>query len=405
MRRDPGGRAGASGGPGVAGAVLWPLAALALVHLGVVAGTGRARDLDILWRAGVRLQDGGGLYDAERAFIYPPVAGWALAPLSALPFRAACVVLTVVSLVSLVAAVVLGLRLVGVRAGSPVTAGVLLALALSRPVVGLLQQGNIDVVLVLAEVLVLAALVSGRDTVAAVLLGVVCAVKPTLAPLLLGALLLGRRSVAVRGAAVAAGLSLLGFAVVPDARVFLTDVLPLLADGNRPVLHEWDRSLRGAAEQLDLPSVLGTVARVAVLALAVGVAWLRRRGPLAPLEVMPVLLLGGVLASSFSWANYSLYLLPLLLTVALPGSLVRAWPAWAGVYLLWSAQQWPTPPGRGSVDALVTLRPTWGWLLLLGTCAWVAWRDRHAVLGRPPVRGGPVSAPRPLADHTEPRPV
>jgi arabinofuranan 3-O-arabinosyltransferase len=360
----------------IAARVLWPAAAAALLHTGVGAATGPARDLHILWSAGGRLRAGEGLYDAEHAFIYPPIAGWALAPLSALPFRVACVVMTVLSLASLVAAVVLLLRLVGVRWTSPATPAVLLALALARPVVGLLDQGNVDVLLVLAEAVVVHALVTRRDGRAAVVLGVVCAVKPTLAPLLLGAVLLGRGGVALRAAAVAAVLTLVGLVAVPDARVFVADVLPLLADGNRAVLHPYDRSLRGAVDALDLPTALGAVARAGAMLVAVAIAWQRRHGPLAALEVMPVLVLGALLASSFSWANYSLYLLPLLVGVALAGSLVRAWPAWVAVYALWSERAWPTPPDPGTVDVLVALRPTWGWGLLLATCAWVAWRSR-----------------------------
>jgi len=385
------GRPGRLGHPGrLAAAVLWPSAVCALVQLGVHAATGPARDLAILQAAGTRLRTGEGLYDAELTFIYPPLAGWVVAPLAALPLRSAAVLVTVCSLAALVAATVLALRVVGVTWRSPVTAGVLLALALSRPVVGLLEQGNVDVLLLLVEVVVVRALLARRDLLAAVLLGVVCAFKPTLAPLLLAAVVLGRGMVALQAVAVAAVLSLVGLLTVPDGAVFLTDVVPLLGDGNRLVLQQYDRSLRGASNQLGLPDLVGTVARVLVLVVAVAVALLRRHSPLAPAEVVPVLLLGGLLASSFTWANYSVYLLPLLVTAARPGSLVRAWPAWVGVFLAWSAQPWPTP-GDGVLDAASKLRPTWGWLLLLATCAWLAWSDRADAAGRARRRVAPAT--------------
>jgi arabinofuranan 3-O-arabinosyltransferase len=357
-----------------AATVLWPLAVLALVQVALRSALGPANDLAILWRAGGRVLGGGPLYDPEHSFIYPPIAGWVLAQLGALPFRVAVVVVAVVSTAALVAATVLLLRLVGVPARSPLTAGVLLLLAVSRPVDGLLAQGNLDVVLVLAEVVVIGCLVTRRDAAAGLVLGAACAVKPTLAPMVLGALLLGRTRATVVAVASAAGLTLLGFATVRDAGTFLGDVLPLLADGNRAVLHQYDRSLRGAAEILGVPDGVALAARVAVLAAAVAVAWWRRRGPLAVLEVMPVLLLGGLLASSFSWPNYSLYLLPLLVAVVLPGALTRAWPAWAAVFLLWTADEWPSLQRGETVDAVVALRPTWGWLLLLAACAWAALR-------------------------------
>jgi arabinofuranan 3-O-arabinosyltransferase len=227
-------------------------------------------------------------------------------------------------------------------------------------------------------------------------------VKPTLAPLLLGTLLLGRVRTTCVAAAVGAALTLVGMATVRDGTVFLTDVLPMLGDGNREVLQQYDKSLRGAVELLGLPDGVGLVARAGALALAVAVAWRRRRGPLAAAEVVPVLLLGGLLASSFSWANYSLYLLPLLVTVVRAGSLVRTWPAWAAVFLLWTADPWPALELGETVEAVVGLRTTWGWLLLLAACVWSALRPtstsrRHAPTGRGPATdhdpgGTPVTA-------------
>ncbi len=260
-------------------------------------------------------------------------------------------------------------------------------LAVSRPVDGLLGQGNLDVVLLLVEVVVIRCLVARRDVLAGVALGAACAVKPTLAPLLLGALLLGRVRTTCVAAVVGATLTLVGLATVRDGTVFVTDVLPMLGDGNREVLHQYDKSLRGAAELLGLPDGVATVARVTALVLAVAVAWRRRRGPWAAAEVMPVLLLGALLASSFSWANYSLYLLPLLVTVVRAGSLVGTWPAWAGVFLIWTADAWPELGLGEPVDTVVGLRTTWGWLLLLAACAWCALRTPPARPARPTAVG------------------
>jgi arabinofuranan 3-O-arabinosyltransferase len=116
----------------MARAVLWPLAVGSLVHLAVRSATGTASDLAILWRSGASLAAGGPLYDPGLEFIYPPLAGWVFAPLGLLPFRGAVVTVVVVGLSAAVAATVLLLRLVGVRATSPVLPGVLLVLAHSR---------------------------------------------------------------------------------------------------------------------------------------------------------------------------------------------------------------------------------------------------------------------------------
>jgi arabinofuranan 3-O-arabinosyltransferase len=364
--------------------VLTPLCVLSLLLAGLRAATGPANDLEILWAAAVRLTTGGPLYDPDLAFIYPPLGGWVLAPLGLVPFETAHLTMVVLSTVALVAAVVLALDLVGVPWWSPVTAGTLLVLALSRPVVGLLGQGNVDVPLVLAEVVVIRLLVARRDVAAGALLGLVCALKPTLAPAVLALVVLGRWRATAVTVGVGASLSVLGMALVRDGTVFVTDVLPLLQEGNRPELAGYNRSLHAAAQQLGVPTSVELLARAACVAVAVAVAWRRRHGPLAAAEVIPVLLLGGLLASAFSWANYSLYLLPLLVTVLVPGSLVRLWPAWVGVYLLWTTQPLPVLTLTPEAEAAVGLRPAWGWALLLLTCAVTAWRDprpRPAAVG------------------------
>src|SRR4051794_35259972 len=143
--------------------VLWPLAVGSLLHLGVRSAVGRAPDLEILWRSGASLAAGGPLYDRELKFIYPPFSGWLFAPLGRLPLGAATVLVVALSLASAVAATVVLLRIVGVRPTSPVVPGVLLLLAHSRPLVGLLALGNIDAVLLLAEATVIALLVGNRD--------------------------------------------------------------------------------------------------------------------------------------------------------------------------------------------------------------------------------------------------
>lgn len=368
----------------MARAVLWPLAVGSLVHLVVRSATGTAPDLEILWRGGARLAAGEPLYDPLREFIYPPVAGWLLAPLGLLSFRTAVVVVVVGGLLAVVAATVLLLRQVGVRGDSAVLPAVLLALAHSRPLAGLLHQGNIDTVLLLAEAGVIALLLARRDLAAGALLGAVCAIKPTLAPVALALVVLGRGR-ALLAAVVSGGvLSALGLLTVPDRGTFFTDVLPLLAGGNREVLIPYNRSIHGAAVELGLPVSLDTVLRVAAFGAACWIAWRRRSAPLAPLEVVPVLMLGTLLASSFTWANYSIYLLPLLVTVALPGGLVRSWPAWAGVYLFATADAWHIEDLDELPDTLLRLLPLWGWLLLLGACAVNAYRSGRAVRAQAP---------------------
>lgn len=360
--------------------VLWPLAVGSLLHLLVRSGTGTASDLAILWRSGASLVSGGPLYDPGLTFIYPPLSGWLFAPLGLLSFEDAVWVVVTVGLAAVVVATVLLLRLVGVPASSPVLPAVLLGLSHSRPLTGLLDQANIDTVLLLAEVGIIALLLARRDVAAGALLGAVCAVKPSLAPVALALVILGRGRAVAAAAVSGLVLSALGVLTVPDRGTFFTDILPLLAGGNREELAPFNRSIHGASGQLGLPPALEVVLRLAAFGVACWVAWRRRSGPVAPMEVVPLLMLGTVLASSFAWANYSLYLLPLLVTVARRDSLVRSWPAWAGVYLFATDDAWHIEDLAVLPDTLLRLLPLWGWLLLLVACAVTAYRSRP--LGR-----------------------
>lgn len=386
-----------------AAVVLWPLATGALAHLTLSSATGPARDLGIFWRAGGSLAAGGPLYDPEREFIYPPVAGWLFAPLGLLPFRAAVVVVVVLSVVTVVVSTLMLLRLVGVPATSPVAAGALLLVATSRPVTGLLYQGNVDVLLLLAEVGVIVLLLSGRQWWAGALLGAVCAVKPILAPVLLALLLIGRVPAVVAAGVVGLALTVVGWVTVPDRDVFVAEVLPLLAGGNREVLAPYNRSLAGAAEQLGIPPWGSIALRLAAVGAVCWVVWRRRRHRLAPLEAVPLAMLAAVIASSFSWANHSIYLLPLLVTVARPDSLVRSWPAWAGVYLFATTDAWHVPGLAGAPDAVLRLVPLWGWLLLLGACVTAQARRRGArEPGMALLRSGGRSGARPRLSEGDP---
>jgi arabinofuranan 3-O-arabinosyltransferase len=361
-------------GTRLARSVLWPLAVGSLLHIAVRSSMGTAGDLAILWRGGASLATGGPLYDSHLEFIYPPLAGWLLAPLGLLPFQGAVIVVVLGGLTAAVVATVLLLRLVGISARSPVLPGVLLLLAHSRPLIGLLAQGNIDTVLLLAESVVIALLLARRDLPAGVLLGVVCAVKPTLAPVLLALVVLRRGRALLAATVTGVVLTGIGLLTVPDRGVFFTGVLPLLAAGNRDQLAPYNRSVHGAATELGLPAALEIAVRVGAFALACWVAWRRREHPAAPLEVVPLLMLGTLLTSSFTWANYGIYLLPLLVTAVRRDSLVRSWPAWAGVYMFATTDAWHLEDLEVLPDTLLRLLPLWGWLLLLGTCAVAAHR-------------------------------
>ena len=78
-----------------------------------------------------------------------------------------------------------------------------------------------------------------------------------------------------------------------------------------------------------------------------------------------VLLIASFLLLSLGQAYYSMMLFPFLMTVVLPNSVIRNWPAWLSVYGFmtmdrWLMWRWPTT-GR----FLEYMKITYGWSLML----------------------------------------
>jgi arabinofuranan 3-O-arabinosyltransferase len=58
-------------------------------------------------------------------------------------------------------------------------------------------------------------------------------------------------------------------------------------------------------------------------------------------------------------------LFPFLMTVVLPNSVIRNWPAWLGIYGFMTADRWLLGHWPSTGRALEYLRVTYGWSLLL----------------------------------------
>jgi arabinofuranan 3-O-arabinosyltransferase len=242
--------------------------------------------------------------------------------------------------------------------------------------------------------------VRGRTVLAGVLLGGSLVIKPVLVLLLLIPLL--RRWWSTLGWAVSIPLALnvLGLALVPAPSHFFTVTVPHLLHGRV----EWNNSLWAMGERFDLPgwSVVGC--RLLVLALTVAAVWRLRHVEDAVLRngtSYGVLVLGTCLTSSLSQAYYSLFLLPVLLTVVRAGSAVRTPAAWLAVYLFAAQDSWTLPRHPGWMEQFGHWRWTAGWVLLFAVL--VTWalvgarrtgRDvEQAPPGTIPVQRMPTSSP------------
>ena len=130
-------------------------------------------------------------------------------------------------------------------------------------------------------------------------------------------------------------------------------------------------SVLGNGVYYGLPMWLIVALRVLFLALAVASLWLlnryyRERDPLFwMLTSSGVLLISSWLVLSLAQGYYSMMLFPFLMTVVLPNSVVRNWPAWLATYGFltmdrWLMWRWPTT-GR----FLEYMKITYGWSLML----------------------------------------
>jgi alpha-1,2-mannosyltransferase len=249
------------------------------------------------------------LHAASGPFVYPAVAAWLFAPLAVLPYTAAAAVYLVVTL----GAVAAGLAALGVRDPRCYT------VVLAWPVVlSDLERGAVGGLLVLG----LAVAWRRRDARSGpVVLGLMCACKPFLWPLLLWPLVI--RGVRAAGTAAAAATALL---VLPWAAIGFAglaqypDLLHALSGQEGDLSY----ALPSLASALGLP-------RAAALAVVAGLAGAllhaARRPDRARRErgVMTVCTLLARALSPIVWLDY-------LLLLAVPVALAR--PRLAGLWLL-----------------------------------------------------------------------
>ena len=115
---------------------------------------------------------------------------------------------------------------------------------------------------------------------------------------------------------------------------FVTRTLPYILG----VRDYFNSSIEGNGVYFGLPFWLIALLRILFTLLAIGSLWLlyryyRTRDPLFWFTTSSgVLLLWSWLVLSLAQGYYSMMLFPFLMTVVLPNSVIRNWPAWLGVY-------------------------------------------------------------------------
>ena len=265
---------------------------------------------------------------------------------------------------------VLLVRLLRFPLSSVALPALLAAMFVTESVTNTLVFTNINGVILLLEVLFFRWLLDGRtdrEWLAGAAIGLSLVVKPVLGVLLLLPLL--NRQWRALGAAVAVPLAFnaVAWPLVADRMNFVNRTLPYIFSTR----DYFNSSVLGNGVYYGLPMWLIIALRVLFLALAAASLWLltryyRTRDPLMwMLTSSGVLLIASWLVLSLAQGYYSMMLFPFLMTVVLPNSVLRNWPAWLAVYGFltldrWLMWRWPTT-GR----FLEYMKITYGWSLML----------------------------------------
>ncbi|HVQ98672.1 MAG TPA: arabinofuranan 3-O-arabinosyltransferase, partial [Mycobacterium sp.] len=202
---------------------------------------------------------------------------------------------------------------------------------------------------------------------AGIAIGLALVVKPVLGPLLLLPLLNRQWRAVLAALVVPAVFNLAALPLISDPGDFFTRTLPYIL-GTRDYFNS---SILGNGVYFGLPTWLILLLRILFTLLAGGSLWLlsryyRTRDPrFWLLTSSGVVLLWSWLVLSLAQGYYSMMLFPFLMTVLLPNSVIRNWPAWLGVYGFLTMDKWWIFNRMYIGRPLDYLKITYGWSLLL----------------------------------------
>ncbi|MBU3707366.1 MAG: DUF2029 domain-containing protein [Mycobacterium sp.] len=361
---------------------LWPIAIMSIIHRSYVLTSNGyiTDDWAPVYRAVRNFRAGVDIYNenfdhVDPHYLYPPGGTLLMAPFGYIDSEfAARNWFILVNTLAVIAAGVLLVRLFKFPLTSVALPAVLTAMFVTESVTNTLVFTNINGVILLLEVLffrwLLAAHEEGRTSrqwLAGVAIGLSLVVKPLLGVLLLLPLLNRQWRTLAAAAAVPLAFNAVAWPLVADRMNFIERTLPYIFSTR----DYFNSSVLGNGVYYGLPMWLIVALRVLFLALAGASLWLlyryyRRRDQLFwMLTSSGVLLIASWLVLSLAQGYYSMMLFPFLMTVVLPNSVLRNWPAWLAAYGFltmdrWLMWRWPTT-GR----FLEYMKITYGWSLML----------------------------------------
>jgi arabinofuranan 3-O-arabinosyltransferase len=356
---------------------LWPAAILTVLHRGIVLTTNGnvTDDFKPVYRAALNFRQGWDIYNehfdyVDPHYLYPPGGTLLMAPFGYLPFAPSRYLFILINIVAILIAWYLLLRLFNYTLSSIAAPALLLAMFCTETVTNTLVFTNINGCILLLEVLFLRWLLDGRvghQWWAGLAIGLTLVVKPVLGPLLLLPLLNRQWRALVPAIVVPAAFNLAALPLISDPMDFFTRTMPYFLSTR----DYFNSSIEGNGVYYGLPTWLIVFLRLLFTVLAIGALWLlyryyRTRDPRFWFTTSTgVLLLWSFLVLSLSQGYYSMMLFPFLMTVVLPNSVLRNWPAWLAVYGFMGLDRWLLFNWMRYGRALEYLKITYGWSLLL----------------------------------------
>ncbi|HWF29091.1 MAG TPA: arabinofuranan 3-O-arabinosyltransferase [Mycobacterium sp.] len=370
-------RTGAPSTATILRSALWPVAILSVLHRSIVVTTNGniTDDFKPVYRAVLNFRRGWDIYNehfdyVDPHYLYPPGGTLLMAPFGYLPFAPSRYLFILINTVAILIAWYLLLRLFKYTLSSVAAPALLLAMFCTETVTNTLVFTNVNGCVLLAEVLFLRWLLDGKvghQWWAGAAIGLTLTLKPVLAPLLLLPLLNRQWRALVPAFVVPVVINLAALPLLSDPMDFLTRTLPYII-GTRDYFNS---SIEGNGVYFGLPTWLIVFLRILFTLIAIGAMWLlyryyRTSNPLFWFaNSTGVLLMWSWLVLSLAQGYYSMMLFPFLMTVVLPNSLIRNWPAWLGIYGFMTLDRWLLFNWMRYGRALEYLKITYGWSLVL----------------------------------------
>ena len=358
--------------------VLWPVAILAVIHRTIVVTTNGniTDDFKPVYRAVLNFRHGWDIYNehfdyVDPHYLYPPGGTLMMAPFGYLPFAESRYLFIAINSAAIVLAAYVLLRMFKFSLTSVAAPALLLAMFCTESVTNTLVFTNINGCILLLEVLFLRWLLDGRASHqwwAGLAIGLTLVVKPRARPVAVAAAAeppVARAGAGLRGAA--GHSTLAAWPLVVHPMDFVTRTVPYILG----VRDYFNSSIEGNGVYFGLPFWLILLLRILFTLLAIGSLWLlyryyRTRDPLFWFTTSSgVLLLWSWLVLSLAQGYYSMMLFPFLMTVVLPNSVIRNWPAWLGIYGFLTMDRWLLFNWMYVGRPLEYLKITYGWSLLL----------------------------------------